>query len=204
MSSDSMIKFKEYLFKKRVKRIEKKLGKYRPDLLSSWHEQLEQKLEKEYQDEIEKLGDEKFAQSTRIKELERSQLILQGKYDEACKERDFYKSKSDKLIEKKTELRTKVIQLNTEVAEKTEQLEQIQDNPENMESEENENTEADAVSIEDTKDDKENKSVEPDFIELPIPEVFENSEKDNNQEMTQQEETQDFPEIEENKDEVAA
>lgn len=76
-----MKKILDFLKRMRLKRLEKKLKKYKPQLLSSWKEKLEEEHREEYEKEIERLDNEIFRLNKVVAEEHHNAEYWHGKYD---------------------------------------------------------------------------------------------------------------------------
>lgn len=95
-----------------LKRFEKKMKELKPQLLSNWHDSLEEQIRKEYEDELEKLGDQIYDLNRDLKELRNSRDYYKGKYEGVVEMQD---KVQDKLINKIERSGTAKGQLKQEV-----------------------------------------------------------------------------------------
>lgn len=108
----------------KLKRFEKKMKELKPQLLSKWHDALEEQIRSEYEEELEKLGDQVYELNRDIKELRNSRDYYKGKYEGVVEMQD---KVQDKLINKieqsgtaKGQLKQEVKKLKEEAATKDE------------------------------------------------------------------------------------
>ena len=115
----------------RLKRFEKQMKELKPQLLSKWHDSLEEQIRAEYEEELEKLSDQVYELNRDIKELRNSRDYYKGKYEGVVEMQD---KVQDKLINKieqsgtaKGQLKQEVKQLKEEVATTKEEIKEATD-----------------------------------------------------------------------------
>lgn len=126
-------KLSGFLRRYKMKRFEKKLQKWRPDLINTWKDNIEQKFQKEYNEEIEKLNDQVFDLNKEVRELTHKLGHMTGRY-EALKEReDTLLGRVEKLNEKQGKLITENKAVIGELKEIKEDKSEQNDIPQNEE-----------------------------------------------------------------------
>lgn len=95
--------------RRRALRLEKKIAKWKPEVIANIREELENKIRKEYVDEIEKLSDDLYEARRESRTNANNSIHYKAKFEE-YKERyleivDKLEKKSEDLGEVKTELR---------------------------------------------------------------------------------------------------
>lgn len=113
----------EYLSKRR----EKKIYKWRPELVKRWRESIEENIRKEYVDEIEKLGDELFKKNQELNTVRKDRDKWQHRYEESQEVRDKLLDKVEKTSTKAGVLRNEVKALNDELKEAKEHSSTVED-----------------------------------------------------------------------------
>lgn len=114
----------EYLSKRR----EKKIYKWRPELVKRWRESIEENIRKEYVDEIEKLGDELFKKNQELTTVRKDRDKWKHRYEESQEVRDKLLDKVEKTSTKAGVLRNEVKALNDELKEVKEHSSIVEDN----------------------------------------------------------------------------
>ena len=113
----------EYLSKRR----EKKIYKWRPELVKRWRESIEENIRKEYVDEIEKLGDELFKKNQELNTVRKDRDKWKHRYEESQEVRDKLLDKVEKTSTKAGVLRNEVKALNDELKEVKEHSSTVED-----------------------------------------------------------------------------
>lgn len=113
----------EYLSKRR----EKKIYKWKPELIKRWRESIEENIRKEYVDEIEKLGDELFKKNQELNTLRKERDKWKHRYEESQEVRDKLLDKVEKTSTKAGVLRNEVKALNDELKEAKEHSSTVED-----------------------------------------------------------------------------
>lgn len=113
----------EYLSKRR----EKKIYKWKPELIKRWRESIEENIRKEYVDEIEKLGDELFNKNQELNTVRKDRDKWKHRYEESQEVRDKLLDKVEKTSTKAGVLRNEVKALNDELKEAKEHSSTVED-----------------------------------------------------------------------------
>lgn len=113
----------EYLSKRR----EKKIYKWKPELIKRWRESIEENIRKEYVDEIEKLGDELFKKNQELNTVRKDRDKWKHRYEESQEVRDKLLDKVEKTSTKAGVLRNEVKALNDELKEAKEHSSTVED-----------------------------------------------------------------------------
>lgn len=110
----------ELLHNWKVILFEKRMKKMKPQLINRWYSSLEEQIRKEYEEELDKRGDQIYRLNQELKSLRNSRDYFKGKYEGVVEMQD---KVQDKLINKieqsgtvKGQLRQEVKQLKEEVA----------------------------------------------------------------------------------------
>lgn len=71
----------ERINERKLKKFEKQLKEYKPQLLSKWYEQQEEEIRKEYAESMEKLEVENYSLKQELKDSRKSAEYYKGKYE---------------------------------------------------------------------------------------------------------------------------
>ena len=70
-----------FINNRKLKRFENKMKEFKPQLLAKWYDQQEEDIRKEYEAEMERLGDEIFTLKQDLKESRKNAEYYKGKYE---------------------------------------------------------------------------------------------------------------------------
>ena len=106
------------LFKENsLKRFEEQMRKYKPKLLEKWYEEQDEKIRKEYEDEIESLHADIFDLQRRLKTASSECSEYKHKYEAALETQEQLLNKVEKTSTDKGQLKQEVKQLKIEAKE---------------------------------------------------------------------------------------
>lgn len=106
-------KIQQFILKRRSKKIEK----WKPGILTSMREEVENRCEKEYNDTIEKLSDEIYDLKHTLKTASKDRDIYRGKFEEYKELYDKAQIKLEKRAEEKGEIKSELESVKDDLEE---------------------------------------------------------------------------------------
>lgn len=111
------LRFSNYLYGKKLKRQERLIKEWKPNLTNRWRSKIEEEIRLEYEEELERLGDKIYALNSEISSLVYKKNIYKAKYEASCETQDKLLNKVEKTSTRTGELKKEVKVLNTELEE---------------------------------------------------------------------------------------
>lgn len=98
----------------RLTKFEKKMKKLKPQLLSKWYDQQEEKIRLEYEEELDKSHMEVYELNQTVTKLSKERDNYKGKYEALCEQQDKLLNKIEEANATKGELKQNTKQLQQE------------------------------------------------------------------------------------------
>lgn len=118
MNEDGLLaKLRAWSDKRTRKKQERLIKEWRPVLSVRWREEIEEEVLKEYEEELETLGDRIFILSRDLSDAISQRDTYKHKYEALVETRDVLIDKVEKTSSKTGELKKEVKTLNTELKE---------------------------------------------------------------------------------------
>ena len=112
----------DYFRNRKLKRLEKKLKRYKPQIINSWYSKLDEEIRQEYEEEQTKLQDEIFYLKKELANEHRNMEYWHGKYDAQKEVYDGIKNNMIQKVEstamKAGEQKEQIKNLKTELKDK--------------------------------------------------------------------------------------
>lgn len=104
-------------YDRQLKKREKLIKKWKPTLVDRWKSNIEKTVHEEYEEELEKLGDEIYCLKSDLAGAVKERDYHKSRYEASCDVQDKLLNKVEKTSTKTGELRKEVKQLNNELDE---------------------------------------------------------------------------------------